>query len=80
MEEDTRMTGLTIKAKRKRYPSDGRDGDQREKPKHMFRDIGPAVAHPDFRPRIYGDPDQARVLIFARVGRDYTGPWPAGRC
>lgn len=41
---------------RRRYPSDARDGDQREKLTHMFRDIGPAVTDPDFRPRTYGDP------------------------
>ncbi|MCK1403887.1 hypothetical protein [Bradyrhizobium sp. 76] len=41
------------------YPSDAKDSDQRDRPKHMFRDIGPAVADPEFRPRIYGDPDQA---------------------
>ncbi|MGY3371901.1 hypothetical protein ACVWZL_009026 [Bradyrhizobium sp. GM2.4] len=54
------MTGAsTIKAPRRRYPSDAKDSDQRDRPKHIFRDIGPAVADPEFRPRIYGDPDQA---------------------
>lgn len=44
------MTGAsTIKAPRRRYPSDAKDSDQRDRPKHMFRDIGPAVADPEFR-------------------------------
>jgi hypothetical protein len=74
------MTGPTIKAKRKRYPSDDRDSDRREMPSHRFRDIGPPAADPDFRPRIYGDPDQSLALIFARIGRDYGGPLAAAGC
>jgi hypothetical protein len=72
------MTGPTIKAKRKRYPSDDRDSDRRLKPTHMFRDIGPPAADPDYLPRTYGN--RALALIFALLGRDYGGPLPAVRC
>jgi hypothetical protein len=43
------MTGPTIKAPRKRYPSDY--GHRRLKPTHMFRDVGPALAEADFKAR-----------------------------
>ena len=82
--EDTRMTGLTI-TKFKRSAEQKRKRGERERAeradrRHVFRDIGPTVAEADYRPRIYGDPDQALTLIFARLGRDYGGPLPAARC
>ncbi|WP_439925673.1 hypothetical protein [Nitrobacter sp. JJSN] len=71
------MTGRTIKAKRKRYPSDDRDSDRRLRPGHHFRDIGQPCSDEDYKPRISGDPDQALALIFTQLGRDYGGTLPA---
>jgi hypothetical protein len=43
-------------------------------PEHMFRDPGPAVAEPDYRPRIYGNPEQLLAGAFAEMKQDYGGP------
>lgn len=66
------MTGPTIKTPRKRYLSD--DADGRERPKHMFRDVGPPIAEADYKPRIYGNPEAALEAAFIAMKRDYGGP------
>jgi hypothetical protein len=43
-------------------------------PGHTFRDPGPAVDAPDFRPRIYGNPERLLESAFLRMKRDYGGP------
>jgi hypothetical protein len=54
--------------------------DQREKPKHMFRDIGPAVEQADYKPITVRNSEEDLAAIFALLGRDYGGPLPAARC
>ena len=44
----------------------------------MFRDIGPAVEQADYKPITVRNPVEDLALIFARLGRDYGGPLPAG--
>lgn len=74
------MIGPTIKAKRKRYPSDDRGSDRRLKPGHMFGDVGPAVEQADYKPITVRNPEEDLAAIFALLGRDYGGPLPAARC
>lgn len=70
LEEATQMTASTTKAKRD-------DDDRRLRPLHMYRDIGPAVAEADYRPRIHGNPEETLAAAFIREGQDYGGPLPA---
>jgi hypothetical protein len=74
------MTATTIKAPRKRYPSDDRDGDRRLRPLRMFGDIGPGNCEADYKPITVRNPEEDLAAIFALLGHDYGGPMPAARC
>jgi hypothetical protein len=61
-----------MKAKREREPD-----DHRERPLHMFGDVGPAIAEADYRPGICGNPEETLAAAFIKMKRDYGGPLPA---
>jgi hypothetical protein len=63
-----------VKAKREK---DSDEEDRRLRPLHMFRDIGPAIDDADYRPRIYGIPEQTLAAAFIEMKQDYGGPLPA---
>jgi hypothetical protein len=42
-----------------------------------MQDNGPAIADADYRPRIYGIPEQTWAAAFIKMKRDYGGPLPA---
>ena len=54
-----------------------RDYDLKGRQLHTYRDPGPAVEAPDFKPRIFGNPEQAMAEAFIKIGFDYGGPLPA---
>jgi hypothetical protein len=39
----------------------------------MFHDIGPAIAEADYRPPIYGNPEDILAAAFAEMKQDYGG-------
>lgn len=57
--------------------SEDESDDRRLVPLHRFHDIGPAIADADYRPRIFGNPEQAMAEAFIKIGFDYGGPLPA---
>jgi hypothetical protein len=54
-----------------------RDYDLKGRQLHTYRDPGPAVEAPDFKPRIFGNPEEALAAAFVKLGRDFGGPLPA---
>lgn len=79
------MRGPTIKpkrsaeAKRKRNEREKaeRADDRRAIPLHKFGNVGRAIAEPDYKPRICGNPEETLAAAFIRMKRDYGGPLPA---
>jgi hypothetical protein len=68
------MTGHRIV---KAEPESEDEGDRRFEPKRQYHDVGPALADADFRPRIFGNPEQILAEAFLKAGRDYAGLLPA---
>jgi hypothetical protein len=55
------------------------DGDRRMSPGHTYHDIGPAVAEADYRPPIYGNPEEIIAAAFLAMGRrTYAAVPPLG--
>ncbi|MET4801414.1 hypothetical protein [Bradyrhizobium sp. LB11.1] len=63
-------------AKRKRIRQ--RTYDAKGRQLHQFKDTGPPIDERDFKPRVYGDPDQALAAAFTKAGADYGGALPPG--
>ena len=63
------MTGTRMKKLK-------RADDRHLRPLHMFRDVGPAIADADYKPRISGNPEETLAAAFIREGQDYGGPLP----
>jgi hypothetical protein len=53
------------------------DADRRFEPKRQYRDVGPPVAEPDFRPRSCGNAEETLAAAFLKMGADYGRPLPA---
>jgi hypothetical protein len=62
-----------------RVKRDSEDADDRRfEPKRQYHDIGPAIAEAEFRPRIFGNPEQTLGATFIAMGKDYGGPLVGG--
>ena len=48
-----------------------------EQASHTFKDPGPLVAEADYKPRVYGNPEEIFAAAFLKMGRDYAGQLPA---